>query len=437
MFRELGIDDQLHYWFISGDHASVIEWEVVLREEIEESVFKQAVLTAMRIHTNFRSHPVVVNGRVKVSVEDVKQIPVFVEDGIPRQIGTAETEGYLFYFSFSGCKLYLRLFHGLADGHGSFAFLATVLSCYLKETKQIRIDLPEPDSYDDVPVTEQVLKEYAGCAPIGRFNSDDHMDDVFRLSVDRFNEKERKWRVFEIDVPLAPLLSVSKGNESSVVPALEAMIGNSIRRKYDVGDKLIIGYTPVDMRPVFGIETGSNGSTTVAVPYRAEMDQYDFGKRSMLLRSILDMQVQPENICTGLMSVAEGYNKVNSQPYPIEMIIPVVRQKTLKMGSMTPYTYGLSYPGKICFPEQVEQFVGSIVVSVSACSFPLMIEACEFNGIIRMMVTQVFESDEVAKIIFDEISSVIPGTDFIDRGMKLYDRMDLEKLEHIDVNNKK
>ena len=305
-----------------------------------------------------------------------------------------------------------------------------MLSCYIKEIYQIQIDLPEPDSHDDVPATERILKEYAECTTIGRFNSDDHMDDTFRLPVDRFDEKERKWRVFEIDIPLAPLLAVSKSNESSVVPLLEAIIGNAIRRNYDVGDKIIIGYTPVDMRPVFGVETGGNSSTTVALPYRPQMDRYDLGMRSMLMRSILDVQVQPENICAGLKSVAEGYGMASSQPYPIEMIVPAVKQKTAKIGSMTPYTYGLSYPGKIRFPEQVEPFVEAIVVSVSACSFPLMIEACEYNGIIRMIITQIFESDKAARMIFEEIADVIPGTEYKDRGMQVYDRLDLEKLEH-------
>ena len=101
MLRELGIDDQLHYWFISGDQTSTIEWETVLSEKVEEEALKKAVLKAMQAHTNFRSHPVIVNGRVKVSVDDViKQVPVFGEDISPKQLGTDDTYGYLFYFSF-------------------------------------------------------------------------------------------------------------------------------------------------------------------------------------------------------------------------------------------------------------------------------------------------------------------------------------------------
>lgn len=56
----------------------------------------------------------------------------------------------------------------------------------------------------------------------------------------------------------------------------------------------------------------------------------------------------------------------------------------------------------------------------------------DYNGqSVRMMVTQVFESDETARVIFEEIADAIPGTEFIDRGIKIYDRLDFEKLEHV------
>jgi len=300
----------------------------------------------------------------------------------------------------------------------------------VKETQGIPFDLPAPDSSDALPITERVLKEYAGCGPIGRFNAKDHADQVFHLPVDRYKLEERIWRAFEIDVPLAPLLAVSKRSESSVAPMLEVMAGSAIRKKYDPKDKIIVGYTPVDMRPVFGMHTGGNGSTSVAVPYREKLGHYDLKERFMLMRSILDVQIQPENIYMGLARMGALYKKVDSQPYPIETIITALKQKG-QIGGSTPYTYGLSYPGKISLPKQVEPFVDSFLVSVSGGSFPLMIEACEYKGIIRMMVTQLFENDEPARAIFEEIAGIIPGTEYVDRGVKTYDRLDLEKLEHI------
>ena len=114
----------------------------------------------------------------------------------------------------------------------------------------------------------------------------------------------------------------------------------------------------------------------------------------------------------------------------MESIVSVLKQKG-QIGGLTPYTYGLSYPGKICFPKQVEAFVDFVAVNINAYSFPLMIEACEYKGTIRMVATQFFESDEVARLIFEEIAGIIPGTEYIDRGIKTYGRLDLEEIEHI------
>lgn len=430
MLRESGIDDQLHYWFLSGDQTTTIEWELVLAREVNEEALNQAVLRAMQIHTNFRSHPIIVGGRVKVSIDDVKQVPVFAESGSMRQFGTAQTKGYLFYFSFSGHKLFLRLFHGLSDGRGSLAFLTTVLAAYAEKELGVAVDTPVQENIDAAPVTERILEEYAGCTPAGRFDAKEYVDEVFHLPVEPYSAGERKWRVFEIDLPLAPLLTAARSSESSIVPALEVIIGNAIRRNYDVEDKIITGYTPVDMRPVFHLNSGSNASTSVAIPYREKLDHYDLRERFMLMRSILDLQIQPENIYTGLLNLAGLYKKVNSQPYPIEGIVSALKQNG-PLSKVSPYTYGLSYPGKISFPKQVESLVDAIVVSVSGCSFPLMMEACEYKGTIRIMLTQIFDRDEAARIIYEEIAGIIPEAAFIDRGVKNYDRMDLETLEHI------
>ena len=46
----------------------------------------------------------------------------------------------------------------------------------------------------------------------------------------------------------------------------------------------------------------------------------------------------------------------------MESIVSVLKQKG-QIGGLTPYTYGLSYPGKICFPKQVEAFVDFVAVN--------------------------------------------------------------------------
>ena len=433
MYKKLSIDDQLFYWFVSADQTSTIKWKISLSGRIDEDVLKKAVAMAMNIHRCFRQRPVVVEGRVKtIEEEDIKEVPIFRKDGKIRRFGTSDTLGYLFFFSYEDKELMLSLFHGLADGKASLIFLRTVLSCYFNESEGLHINIDEEGSLTDVSFMEEVLKEYEDTKPLGRYDARQRNEEIFVLPYEQFELSKRSWHIFEIDVPLKPLLTISKSNESSIVPLLEAIIGKALRKRYDVNEKTILAYTPVDMRSIFAKDSGSNASSNVSLAYRKELDRYELGKRSMFLRSIMDLQIQPENIVEGLRPKMGAFRMADSQPYSIEMIVPQIMKMMAANENKETHTYGLSYLGKVAFPEEVETMVDAVKLSVSAYSFPFMIEACEYKGTIRMTISQLFDSDEVAIVIFEKIRELIPEAEFADRGLRIYERLDLQKLEHQD-----
>ena len=433
MYKKLSTDDQLFYWFVSADQTSTIKWEISLSGKIDEDALKKAVVSAMKIHRCFRQRPVIVEGRVKaIEEEDIREVPVFRKDEKIRVLGTADTLGFLFFFSYEDKDLVLSLFHGLADGKASLNFLRTVLNCYFNESEGLHLNVGEKDSSADVSFMEEILKEYKDTKPLGRFDARQRNEEIFGLPFEQYELSKRTWRIFEIEVPLKPLLAITKSNESSIVPLFEALIGQTLRERYDVGDKTILAYTPVDMRSIFNKDSGRNASSNVSLAYRKELDRYEPGKRSMLLRSIMDLQIQPENIVEGLRTKMGAYLQADSQPYPIELIVPQIRKMMVAEGNKDPHTYGLSYLGKITFPEEIEAMVDSVKLSVSAYSFPFMIEACEYRATIRMVISQLFASDEVARAIFEKIRELIPETEFADRGLRIYERLDLQKLEHQD-----
>ena len=432
MYKKFSTDDQLFYWFVSGDHTSTIKWEISLSRRVDEDALKKAVAMAMNIHRCFKQRPVIVEGRVKAIEEDIREVPVFRKDEKIRQLGTNDTLGYLFFFSYEDKELMLSLFHGLADGKASLNFLKTVLNCYLNENESLHLNVGEIDSLADISFMEEILKEYEDTKPLGRFDARQRNEEIFALPFEQFELNKRTWRIFEIDVPLKPLLAISKSNESSIVPLLEAIIGKTLREKYAVGEKTILAYTPVDMRSIFGKDSNTNASSNVSLAYRKELDRYELGKRSMFLRSIMDLQIQPENIVEGLRSKMGAYRMADSQPYPIEMIVPQITKMMAADENKETHTYGLSYLGKITLTEKMKAMIDTIKLSVSAYSFPFMIEACEYKGMINMTISQLFDSDEVARAIFEKIRELIPETEFSDRGLRIYERLDLQKLEHQD-----
>ena len=427
---ELFLSDRYYYyWVAPGGRAPIVEWEVVLAQDVDEQALRQALVTALGIHTNFRVHPVIVDGRPRHEQldTDIDALPVFVDDGSVRRMGTVDTFGYLFYLAWDGRRVALRYFHSIADGRGGFAFLSTVLGCYLDARGLIDYAMPAPDSSDTCPAFERILEQMQDVPSFGKFDPKKH--DVFSMPIPRYPKGGTLQRVLEIDIPLTPLLLLSKRSVSSVVPTLQALIGHTLHKLYDVGEQTIVGYTSIDTRRVFGYETGGNAATHLLVPYVAQLDRHDLSKRAMVLRAAMELQSLPENIATEISHNMAGLVEGEEAPYPIEAITAAIEPSVFKDNNAI-YTYALSYPGKISLPEAVEPYVEEVRTSVSAYVLPFSIEACEYRGIIRMVFTQNFEDAGPVHAIYQEIAQVIPGTEFVDKGTRSYDELRLEDLDH-------
>ena len=290
------------------------------------------------------------------------------------------------------------------------------------------IKLPEPDSEDTIPCYENILKGGAPGKTIGYFVPKE--EEVFRLPEKNFGKRTTMQHICEIDVPLKPLLALSKNNESSVVSTLHAFIGRAIRKTYDVGEKVIIGYTPVDLRPIFHFETSGNASSNFPIPYSAKMDRYDINERAMFLRSLLDVQIQPENLYERLRAVWERSKPFIGTSLPVGIKTKIIVREGRKTDTAI-YTYGISYAGKVRFGEEIDPHVISLTACAGSYSYPLWILACEFGGTLRMVFTQSYESDTLVRNISREIASEIPGTVFSDWGHHEFDEFYLRHMKHL------
>ena len=84
--------DETFYWGRSGKRATVIEAECELTQSVRPEELRAAVLSALRVHRNFRARPVIVGRRFFVEITDAEQVTVISEDGRPRNLGTTYTD---------------------------------------------------------------------------------------------------------------------------------------------------------------------------------------------------------------------------------------------------------------------------------------------------------------------------------------------------------
>ena len=419
--KELYFFDETFYWGRSGKRATVIEAECELTQSVRPEELRAAVLSALRVHRNFRARPVIVGRRFLVDTSEVEQVTVVSEDAQPRNL-IKDTEGLMLYASYGESRFTLHVFHGLGDMRSICAFLHTVLSfyCHTNDNSQLAAD-----SMDTFPCHEHILEGGAPGEPEGKFVPQEH--DIFHLPERLFSTRTTRQHIIDIDVPIAPLLVFARESGSSVVPALNAVIGRAIRQRYDVGQKEIVCYTPKDLRPVFHFETGGNGAIPFSLPYTAETDRLPVGERARRLRTELNVQIRPANLYATVAQLRVDFDKIFSAPMPIRLTSPQVVKNGRKKDSAI-NTYGISYAGHLDFGDVIAQQVKTVGVSAGSYSYPLWIVACEYKGIIRMRLVQSFKSDRLATAIHQELTALFPGTTYTDRGCHDFDSFPLSSV---------
>lgn len=416
--------DETFYWGRSGKRATVIEAECELTQSVRPEELRAAVVSALRVHRNFRARPVIVGRRFYVEISDAEQVTVVSEDGRPRNLGTKETGGLMLYASYGESRFTLHVFHGLADMRSICAFLGTVLKFYCHTNND---SLPAADSMDTFPCHEHILQGGAPGEPEGKFNPQEH--DIFHIPERLFSTRTTRQRIIDIDLPLAPILAFARENGSSVVPSLNAVIGRAIRQCYDVGQKEIVCYVPTDLRPVFHFESGGNGAIPFSLPYTAETDRLPVGERARRLRTELNVQVRPANLYATVARLRADFDQIFAAPLPIRQTSPqVVKSGRQKDSAFC--TYGISYAGHLDFGEAAAQQVQAVGVSAGSYSYPLWIVACEYKGIIRMRLVQSFESDRLVTAIHQELAVLFPGTTYTDQGRHDFDSFPLRSVPH-------
>ena len=419
--KELYFFDETFYWNRSGRRATVIEAECELTQSVRPEELRAAVLSALRVHRNFRARPVIVGRRFLVDTSEVEQVTVVSEDDQPRNL-IKDTEGLMLYASYGESRFTLHVFHGLGDMRSICAFLHTVLSfyCHTNDNSQLAAD-----SMDTFPCHEHILEGGAPGEPEGKYIPQEH--DIFHLPEKLFSSRTTKQRIIDIDLPLAPILAFARENGSSVVPALNAVIGRAIHQCYDVGQKEIVCYVPTDLRPVFHFESGGNGAIPFSLPYTAETDRLPVGERARRLRTELNVQIRPANLYATVAQLRVDFDKIFSAPMPIRLTSPQVVKNGRKKDSAI-NTYGISYAGHLDFGDVIAQQVKTVGVSAGSYSYPLWIVACEYKGIIRMRLVQSFKSDRLATTIHQELTALFPGTTYTDRGCHDFDSFPLSSV---------
>ncbi len=426
--------DKVFYMALSGNHAFTIRFHVTLAQSVNPQALRNALKQTMRLHPRFRMHPVVSENKLYTVIAELKEVPLFSKTNDGRHYGTDDTFGYMHYVTYSGRDIYFHIFHGVSDGRGVYMFVDSLLHHYFTELGYLGFQnnlLPETPSElpEQADIVKLVLKKTEGLKELARTN----IEHPFRIPESLFDDHTFFARHMEIDVALLPLLAMAKRYESSPVPVLQALIGETLREVYDVGDETIVAYTPIDLRPIFGLETTGNASSAMYIPFRPRMENLNLEMKSTSLRASLELQSQQENLRHDMEAIAKTVSGIDSltDSVPLSAIVDGANEQ-MKTTYRNAQTYLISYIGKTPVSDEIAPFIESIRSTGDPYDTPLTIVVAEHKGTLRLMFSMFFNNDKVVRKIYEKLKTAVPETVILDRGMIAQDALLISELETLD-----
>jgi len=421
--------DLMHFYVASGSRASVITYEVRLKEEADRETMREALADTLQHFPYFRMRPVIQNNEIRFAENG--ETPIVLGDHeLSVSLGEAEVHGYLFALSVKDKTVRFRVHHGLSDGRGCLVFLKALLYYYYRRTGE-QIENPkgnlrtEQENGQIVPYAEKHAD--FSVKPFGMFSAEGEKNIFYRP--EKTLPDPSAGAVFEISCPIRQILEIAKRSDTTPVPVMNVLISQAYRNVYGLDDQLICGGTAVDNRVIFKDDAINNAATSLMLPYFPRMADMDFSLQVTALRARLELEIQPENMITGLNAMVNMVKSFTSVPMPVTAASALISSKIA--AAKNGRTFQTSYVGAVRLPEEIQKHVDGITVLYSPFCIPTYIMAIENDGILRFVFTQNCESDVLVREFYRLLKDRIPETVFTDKGIRKFDGFYLEHMETV------
>ncbi len=252
--------DKLFYYLFSGEESCCITLKLRLLVKIEKENLKKALAMALKRFPNFRQKPVLDEQGFLCMVENTAEPKLFLYDDEPANVGSVETNGFLFRVMFLEDTLWISVFHGVCDGKGLLMFARTLLFYYftfggcLLENKEGRIltcEIPEApaelaDPFESDPqIGPEAAAQFDETAYHGCFLLPEAMHE-------RARARKVGHRRFQYVLNTERMLSLAHEAGMTLDTWFNFQVAKTIRKAYGAGDQHILEMAAVDQRPFYG-----------------------------------------------------------------------------------------------------------------------------------------------------------------------------------------
>ena len=303
----------------------------------------------------------VIRGNKLWAMENDAPVVLSEEIGTDRSFATDDTNGYLFYFTYSGNVLNAIWYHGLADYAGFISFLRCVLALYAEKTGFVLTD--EERKILQGQIRQSVPERLPATDPYGAFGDVSCVPEysyvnktgAFGIPAD-YDYSLPYEHGYTVSLPLTPFLQKTRELGVSFVPLLADVLSVSLGAVYEIGEKPVVMMVPADFRQLAGIDTAVNFSDGMLLPVEPADRSLPVEVRCARMKGALTAQRTLANFKriagNKAAAVASFENEQTALPETARS-----KQQPPVPGSFRAVSSAMSYPGKITFTSGIDRML--------------------------------------------------------------------------------
>lgn len=442
-FEEIGVADKFFYYTSSGEEGSQNIWvSATLNVPFERTAFLKGFQDALQDYPEFACRPVI--SRNKLFHKPLSAPAPLVEDEKPRHFVTPETNDYPYLFRLAGNRIVFSFYHGISDVDGCWKFFMCVLEHYAKRAGYLEKSAADTSSQEEQMPSTPVCADLSAHAPqpdnslpqtphrdltgekgkVHHCKSDNDQTDTrendpYRFFADEnaippaklyagplfiIPEKRRSDNVIKtttVTCSLKELLSLTKSFKTSVAPFIMNAFIQAIAKTYDVGDETIVGMVAANLRQFFPTQTLRNFSDALIMTSLDTKGQTTYAEQARALRDIMKNQMSPDQFAHGFYDRVLWIEEQEASRTPLADLAKQYEQALIS-DKNPPFTFGLSYPGKLEPTETLKDFIietgfGGNTGLLYAAGFH------SYNDTFSLGISQRFESMKLTEAVITEL----------------------------------
>ncbi len=358
--------EQSRFFIDLPEASQVMVLEATLSFIPDMTLVKKACTETLQCFPRFSGKAVIAaDGKGVLLNRNTKELPVSEEEN-PKELGTDETNDYLFRVIVSENRLSFVAYHSLGDGLLFVRFFVQLLSHYLKEEgMDIAVEEPLLSQGKDFQTLfekpEEGLRDVMAEAPklpaVGR-------DDLFFDPRDDALYGKRDfytWRLLWDAGELKTVLS-----EYAVTPLVffQVLISEILREQCAVGERVIEGGFAIDLHQRLHSRSQCEFGTLSLLHYHPEYDALSFEEKLLRTKEELDLRME-------LPAIRYELDQMNSYAADtlkyFDLRKPEVIRAFLRKREKGGSTFFISNLGRLMMPpELAERIIGINIYSPPA-----------------------------------------------------------------------